>query len=128
MPKRVRTLKRLLFRLLLAASLLLAPLLFWAGLPVLHDFVDEGSSSTEVRAEAFVDDTEWEARLDDARPSSQAALRSGRFGGKFRRFSERAPEHPEAIRFTLVVDVRRIKPKRLFAPPYLRPRVVRLLS
>jgi hypothetical protein len=26
------------------------------------------------------------------------------------------------------VDVRRVKPKRLFAPPYLRPRVVRLLN
>ncbi len=128
MPRRVRTIKRLLFRLLLAASLLFAPLLFWAGLPWLHGLVDEGSTRTEARAEAFVDDAEWETRLDEARLASQARLRGGRFGGQARRVSERVAEQSRAIRFTLVVDVRRVKPKRLFAPPYLRPRVVRLLS
>lgn len=126
MPRRVRTIKRLLFRLLVAASLLIAPLLFWGGLPLLHGLVDDAPTRTEARAEAFADDAD--GCPEDARPASQSRLRAGRLGGKHRRVSDRLMEQARGIRFALVVDVRRVKPKRLFAPPYLRPRVVRLLS
>ncbi len=128
MPKRVRIIKRLLFRLLAAASLLIAPLLFWGGLPLLHGFVSETSTQTELSAQAFVDDAEWDGCPEETRPASQARLRAGRLGGQARRVSAQMTEQARVIRFALVVDVRRVKPKRLLAPPYLRPRVLRLLS
>ena len=112
----------------MAASLLIAPLLFWGGLPLLHGIVDDAPTRTEARAEAFADDAEWDGCPEDARPASQSRFRANRLGGKHRRVSDRLTEQARVIRFALVVDVRRVKPKRLFAPPYLRPRVVRLLS
>lgn len=128
MPIRVRFIKRLFLRLLLTASLLIAPLLVWVGFPFLPVFVEEGSARTVATEEALGDDAEWEARTDEARPASQARLRVGRRVGKVSQVAEQAAEQPLPHRFRLVVDIRRIKPKRLFAPPYLRPRVVRLLS
>lgn len=127
MPIRVRFMKRLLFRLLLTASLILAPLLVWSGFPLLRVFVDEGSTSMQATDEGLGDDAEWEACQEEARPASQARFRVGRRLGKASAVVERV-ERPRPNRFVLVVDVRRIKPKRLFAPPYLPPRVVRLLS
>jgi hypothetical protein len=127
MPSRVRFMKRLFFRLLLPASLLLAPLLVWIGFPVVPVFVGEGSARTTVTDETFADDAEWEARTEESRPASQARLRVGRRVDKASRV-DRAAEQPWLQRFELVVDVRRIKPKRLFAPPYVHPRIVRLLS
>jgi hypothetical protein len=128
MPRRVRTIKRLLSRLLLAALLLFAPLLFWAGLPLLQGLGDDGSTQTEATPEAIADDAEWEACPEETRLASQSRFRARRSSGKSCRVSDRLTEQTQRNRFALVVDVRRIKPKRLFAPPYLRPRVVRLLS
>lgn len=128
MPIRVRFIKRLFLRLLLTASLLIAPLLVWVGFPFLPVLVEEGSARTAATEETFGDDAEWEARVDEARLASQARSRLGRRVGEALPVAERAAEPPLPDRFQLVVDVRRIKPKRLFAPPYLRPRVVRLLS
>jgi hypothetical protein len=128
MPIRVRFIKRLFFRLLLTASLLIAPILVWVGFPFVPVFVEEGSARTAVTDETFSEDAEWEARAEAARPASQARLRVGRRVGKVLQFDERAAGQPLPHRFKLVVDIRRIKPRRLLAPPYLRPRVVRLLS
>jgi len=127
MPIRVRFMKRLLFRLLLTASLIIAPLLVWAGLPLLHVFVDEGSTSMEATEEGLGDDAEWEACPEEARLASQARFREGRRLGKALEVVERI-ESPRPIRFVLVLDVGGFKPKRLFVPPYWGPRVGRLLS
>lgn len=119
--------KRLLFRLLLTALLFVTPLLTWVRFPVLWVFADEGSTRTEATDETFADDAEWDGRNEEARPASRARLRLNRRSIEAPQEVEHAaPWLPD--RFLLVVDVRRIKPKRLFAPPYLRPRVVRLLS
>lgn len=127
MPRRLRWLKRLLFRLLLTASLLVAPLLIWARMPLLH-FVFAGESDrTEATDESIADDAEWEACLEQARTNSASRSRvRGKNGLPWQ--IERNAEWIRESRFALVVDVRRVKPRRLFAPPYLRPRVVRLLS
>lgn len=127
MPRRLRWMKRLLFRLLLTASLLVAPLLIWARMPLLH-FVSSGESErTEITDESIADDAEWEACLEEARANTASRTRARRqhvYPWQFGRCAEWLRES----RFALVVDIRRIKPKRLLAPPYLRPRVVRLLS
>lgn len=128
MPIRVRFMKRLFFRLLLTALLLIAPLLVWMQFPLVPVFGEEGSARATATEETFADDAEWQARAEEARLASQARLRLGRRLSKALHTAKQAAEQPLPDRFTLVVDVRRIKPKRLFAPPYLRPRVVRLLS
>jgi len=128
MPRRVRFMKRLLFRLLLTASLLAAPLLIWARMPLLH-FVFAGESDrTEATDESIADDAEWEACLQEARANSGPRAGVRRQVRNPWQIHGRNAQWFRSSRFALVVDVRRIKPRRLLAPPYLRPRVVRLLS
>jgi hypothetical protein len=128
MPIRVRVLKKLLYRLLLTASLLIAPVFFWVRMPLLNFVFEDASSRTEATDESCADDAEWEACSEETRIGSQARLRVRRRAGRVEHVAERRAEVPQPARFALVVDVRRVKPKRLFAPPYLAPRVVRLLS
>lgn len=128
MPIRIRTLKRLLYRLLLTASLFIAPVFLWARMPLANFVFEDASSRTAESDESFSDDAEWEACSEEMRLGSQARLRARRRAGWVEHVMERSREASLLARFALVVDVRRIKPKRLFAPPYLAPRVVRLLS
>lgn len=131
MPYRIRVLKRLLFRLLLTASLLIAPLFVWMGLPILPLAFDGGQNTTEATDESFADDAEWEACLEQTRLATQRRqlrkLRDGR-AKRVERVKEYLLGSEKPMRFSLVTDVRRVKPKRLLAPPYLRPRLMRLLS
>jgi hypothetical protein len=129
MSIRTSVLKRLLFRLLLAVSLLAFPILVWAQFSQLAVVLSEaGSARTEAGTEAFSDDAEFETLTEQAGPASRTRSRAGRGVRKAVLASERAEVWQTPSRVTLVIDVRRVKPKRLFAPPYLRPRVVRLLS
>jgi hypothetical protein len=129
MSIRTRVLKRLLFRLLLAVSLLAIPMLVWAQFSQLAIVLAEaGSARTEARTEAFIDDAELETLAEDANTASRTRSRAGRGVRKTADANERAEVRQAALRWSLVVDFRRVKPKRLFEPPYLRPRVVRLLS
>lgn len=128
MPIRIRFLKRLLYRLLLTASLFIAPVFLWARMPLANFVFEDTSSRTAATDESFADDAEWEACSEEMRLGSQARLRARRRAGGVEHVLGRSREASLLARFALVVDVRRIKPKRVFAPPYLRPRVVRLLS
>jgi hypothetical protein len=126
---RTSLLKRLLFRLLLAVSLLAFPILVWAQFSQLAVVLSEaGSARTEARTEAFIDDVELETLAEDARLAARSRLRAGRRERQAADASDRAEAGQTALRLSLVADFRRVKPKRLFEPPYLRPRVVRLLS
>lgn len=128
MSRRARVLKKLLFGLLLTASLLLAPLLIWAGSPLLQFvFASERDPSSQAE-ESFEDDIEAEAYLEQARTKARARLRAHRVKRVATQKIETVSRTRRDARFAIVVDVRRVKPQRLFAPPYLRPRVVRLLS
>lgn len=128
MPHRIRVLRRLLFQLLLTASLLVAPLFVWMGLPILPIAFDGGQNTTEVSDESFADDAEWEACLEQTRLATQRRLYLKRGFRRAECVAEKYPDSEKPGRFALVVDVRRVKPRRVLAPPYLRPRVVRLLS
>lgn len=128
MSHRIRVLKRLLFQLLLTASLLIAPLFAWVRLPILPIVLGGGQGTSQETDESFVDDAEWEVCLEQARLATQTRVRSKRRLGRAERVAEPDLDFVRGLRFALVVDVRRIKPRRLFAPPYLSPRVVRLLS
>lgn len=127
MSRRLRLMKRLLFRLLLTASLLVAPLLIWARMPLLHFVFSGEAERTEATDESIADDAEWEACLEEARINAASRTRIRRQNPQPWHVG-RSAEWIRESRFALVVDIRRIKPKRLLAPPYLRPRVVRLLS
>lgn len=128
MPHRIRVLRRLLFQLLLTASLLIAPLFTWVGLPILPIAFDGGQNTTEASDESFADDAEWEACLEQTRLATQRRLHQKRGVRRAERVAEEYLDSEKPMRFALVVDVRRVKPRRVLAPPYLRPRVVRLLS
>jgi hypothetical protein len=128
MLRRVRFMKRLLFRVLLTASLLIAPLLGWVRMPLSHADFEQRSERTEATGESFVDDAEWEAWVEEARANSGTRARARQKANHSWQEFDSGANWIRGARFAFVVDVRRIKPKRLFAPPYLRPRVVRLLS
>lgn len=124
----IRVLRRLLFQLLLTASLLISPLFVWVGLPILPIAFDGGQNTTEASDESFADDAEWEACFEQARLATQRRLHQKRGGRRVKCVVDEYLDSEEPMRFALVVDVRRVKPRRLLAPPYLSPRVVRLLS
>lgn len=128
MSHRIRVLKRLLFQLLLTASLLIAPLFAWVRLPILPIVLGGGEGTSQATDESFVDDAEWEACLEQTRLATQARMNKRRRVVRAERVAEVDVDFARGSRFALVVDVRRVKPRRLFAPPYLSPRVVRLLS
>ncbi|HRI63061.1 MAG TPA: hypothetical protein PK156_02455 [Polyangium sp.] len=128
MPSRVRFLKRLLYRLLLTTLLFVAPAFLWARVPIWSFVFEDSSSRTAETDESFGDDAEWEECSEDIRLGSHARLRVRRSTNHDEQAQLRSFEVSLRSRFSLVVDVRRIKPKRLFAPPYVHPRFVRLLS
>lgn len=128
MSRRARLLKKLLFGLLLTASLLLAPLLMWACSPLLQFVFVGDRDQTSFAEDSFEDDIEAEAYLEQARTKARARSRTQRVKHVAAQKIQTVSRTLRDSRFAIVVDVRPIKPQRLFAPPYLRPRVVRLLS
>jgi len=127
MSNRARALRRLLFRVLPAALLLVSSLV-WARLafsPFLH-----GAESTriEASAESFVDDPEVERLAEVARPAARTRMCVRRRVRATSNVDARAVVRVRPSRLALVVDFRPIKPKHSTDPPYLQPRVVRLLN
>ncbi|MBK9259963.1 MAG: hypothetical protein IPM54_09025 [Polyangiaceae bacterium] len=115
---------------MLAALLLVVPFFAWARLSLFAFPGDVGSTSTDVttQVQGLTEEAEWESAREVARPAPRTRLRDGRRLCVPSNADERRAAEIRHSRFKLVVDVRRVKPKRQHDPPYLRPRVVRLLS
>ena len=126
MSNRARALRRLLFRVLPAALLLVSSLV-WARL-AFSPFLPGAESTIEASAESFVDDPEVERLAEVARPAARTRMCVRRRVRATSNVDARAVVRVRPSRLALVVDFRPIKPKHSTDPPYLQPRVVRLLN